>query len=85
MENFSSSKPAEFYLKGINKQPDKWQEVIQNNGKYTTDWNSLLHCSWINYIQLKRKLFMNQPNRFYKFSKNKIKKINKHPLDLVSN
>ena len=30
---------ADFYLKGVNKQLDKWQEVIQNNGKYTTDLN----------------------------------------------
>ena len=36
-ENFVSSKPAEFYLTGINKLPDKWQGVIQNNDKYTID------------------------------------------------
>ena len=39
VENSLSSKPAEFYLRGINNLPDKWQEVIQNNSKYTTDWN----------------------------------------------
>ena len=32
-------KPAEFYLRGINNISDKWLEVIQNNGKYTIDWN----------------------------------------------
>ena len=37
VENFLSSKPNEFYLRGINRQPDKWQKVIQNNGKYTID------------------------------------------------
>ena len=30
VENLSS-KIAEFYLRGINKIPDKWQEVIQND------------------------------------------------------
>ena len=29
-----SSQQTDFYLKGINKLPDKWQEVIQNNVKY---------------------------------------------------
>ena len=38
VENFLSSKPAEFYLRGINKLPDKWQqEMIQNNGEYIID------------------------------------------------
>ena len=39
VENFLSSKSDEFYLRGINKLLDKWQEVIQNNGEYTIDWN----------------------------------------------
>ena len=39
VENFLGSKLTEFYLKGINKLLDKWQEVIQNNDKYTIDWN----------------------------------------------
>ena len=39
VENFWSSKPAKFYFRGINKQLDKWQEFIQNNGEYTRDWN----------------------------------------------
>ena len=30
VENFLSLKPAEFYLRGINKQADEWEEVIQN-------------------------------------------------------
>ena len=34
VENFLSLKPAEFYLRGINKLPDKWQEAIQYNGNY---------------------------------------------------
>ena len=38
-ENFLSSKPTEFDWRGINKPPDKWQEVIQNNSEYTIDWN----------------------------------------------
>ena len=36
-ENFLILKPAEFYLREISKQPDKWQEVIQNNSKYLTN------------------------------------------------
>ena len=42
VENFLSSKSVIIYLKEI-KQPDKWQEVIQNNGEYTIDWNSFIH------------------------------------------
>ena len=38
-DNFLSSKPAEFYLKGINKLHNKWQGVIKNNGKYTVEEN----------------------------------------------
>ena len=30
---------AEFKLRGLNKLQDKWQEMIQNNGEYTIDWN----------------------------------------------
>ena len=37
-ENFLSSKQGKFYLKEINKPPDPWQEVIQNNSEYTIDW-----------------------------------------------
>ena len=37
VENFLSSKPDNFYL--INKQSYTSEEVIQNNGKYTIDWN----------------------------------------------
>ena len=32
---FLSSKPAEFYLRRINKQPDQKQEVIENNSDNT--------------------------------------------------
>ena len=39
VEKFLCSKPAEFYLRGINKLPDKGSEGIQNNGQYTNDWN----------------------------------------------
>ena len=39
VEKFVSSKPYEFYLRGINKLTDKWQKVIQNINKYTIDWN----------------------------------------------
>ena len=42
VEIFLSSRPAEFYKRGINKQRDKWQALIQNNGKLI-EINSLLH------------------------------------------
>ena len=29
----------DFYLRRISKPPDKWQEVIKNNGKYTIELN----------------------------------------------
>ena len=38
MKNLSL-KPAEFYLGGINKLHDKWQELILNKGKYAIHWN----------------------------------------------
>ena len=37
IENFLNSKPVESNLRGINKLPDQWQEMIQNNGEYTID------------------------------------------------
>ena len=36
MENVLCSKTAEFFLRGINKLAEKWQEIIENKGKYTT-------------------------------------------------
>ena len=36
-ENFLSSKPDERYLRGINRQSEKRQEVIKNNSKYKID------------------------------------------------
>ena len=35
MEKLLSLKPFEFHLREINK----WSGMIQNNKKYTTDWN----------------------------------------------
>lgn len=33
-ENFFTSKPAEFYSKGIKELPGKWQQIIPNNSEY---------------------------------------------------
>ena len=41
-ENFLNSKPNESYMRLINKLPDKWQEVNQNNGEYTIDSNQCM-------------------------------------------
>ena len=35
--NLFTSKPAEFYAKGIEELPDKWQQVIANDGEYIID------------------------------------------------
>ena len=37
VENIFTSKPAEFYAKGIEELPDKWQQVIANDGEYIID------------------------------------------------
>jgi len=37
VKNFSMSKPEEFYAKGIKDLPDKWQQVIENDGEYIID------------------------------------------------
>ena len=42
------SKLAEFYLRGMDKLPDKWPKVIQNSGEWTVDWKEFI------------KLFMNK-------------------------
>ena len=34
VKNFFTSKSAEFYTKGIEELPDKWQQVIANDGEY---------------------------------------------------
>ena len=50
--NIWKSKPAEIYLRGINKQSDKSKELILNNGehlKLKTSWNLLernQHAIW---------------------------------------
>ena len=39
MENFSSLKPSEFYLREIKMLSYEWLEVNENDGEYTIDWN----------------------------------------------
>jgi [histone H3]-lysine36 N-dimethyltransferase SETMAR len=34
IQDFFNSKPRDFYLRGINLLPERWQEVIDNNGDY---------------------------------------------------
>ena len=55
MENFLSSKPAEFYLRKNNKLPAKWQKVIQNNGEYTFNWNWLIVELFMNKLQFTKR------------------------------
>ena len=40
------SKPAEFYVRGINKLPNNWSVVIQNDGEY---WLKIIH--WSNSLE----------------------------------
>ena len=37
VENFFMSKAVEFYAKGMEELPDKWQQVIANDGEYIID------------------------------------------------
>ena len=39
VENILSSKPVEICLSAINKQLNKWQEVIQDENEYIIEWN----------------------------------------------
>ena len=39
---FFTLKPAEFYAKGIKELPDKWQQVIANDGKYIIDYGTIV-------------------------------------------
>ena len=65
VENFFSSKPVKFYLRGLHKLLGKWQELIQNNSEYTIDWNHFVNKYIINILQ-KRKIFVTQPNIYVK-------------------
>ena len=42
MNSLLNCKTIEFYLGGINKLPDNWQEMIQNNSEYTIDGNEFV-------------------------------------------
>ena len=42
MNSLLNCKTIEFYLRGINKLPDIWQEIIQNNSEYTIDGNEFV-------------------------------------------
>ena len=66
MENLLRSKSAEFYLRGINKQPDEWrQELIQNKGESTIDWNVFIIKLFMNKLNLAE---LDKPSfGYYKF------------------
>ena len=59
VKNFFTSKPEEFYTKGIEELPDKWQQVIANDGKYMIDYGTIVIFLLKNKINIwKRKIFM---------------------------
>ena len=39
---FSVNKDQKFYERGMIKLPERWQKVIEQNGKYIIDWSSFL-------------------------------------------
>ena len=39
---FFADKDQKFYERGIIKLPERWQKVIEQNGKYIIDYSSLL-------------------------------------------
>ena len=39
---FFADKDQEFYERGITKLPERWQKIIEQNGKYIIDYSSFL-------------------------------------------
>ena len=37
------SKPVEFYAKGIEELPDKWQQVIASDGEYIIHYGNIVN------------------------------------------
>ena len=60
VENFFTSKPAEFYAKGIEELSDKWQKVIANDDEDIID--NIVIFLLKNKVNIrKQKIFMTQP------------------------
>jgi hypothetical protein len=32
------AKPADFFTRGIENLPERWEAVVNNGGEYITDW-----------------------------------------------
>ena len=54
MNSLLNCKTIEFYLRGINKLPDNWQEMIINNSENTIDGNEFVVELQNNRILLER-------------------------------
>ena len=62
VENFL--KPGEFYLIEINKLPDKWQEVMENNSEYTNDWNLFIDNLIMNKLYFTKRIIYDSSQYF---------------------
>ena len=62
VDNLSSTKPAEFYLRGINKPSDEWYEAIQNDDEQTIDRNEFIAKILMNKLYFIQTEIMTQPN-----------------------
>ena len=54
VENLFTSKPAEVYTKGIEELPDKWQQVIANDGEYKIDYGNIVIFLLKNKINIRQ-------------------------------
>uniref|UniRef100_A0A1I7X0S9 Histone-lysine N-methyltransferase SETMAR n=1 Tax=Heterorhabditis bacteriophora TaxID=37862 RepID=A0A1I7X0S9_HETBA len=40
IDDFIASKPTSFFHEGIRELPERWQKVIESEGKYFDDWTA---------------------------------------------
>ena len=64
MKKFLSSKPAEFYLRGINKLADKGQVLVENNGEYTIYCNQFIVKSFMKKLYFIEREIIDDSNRY---------------------
>jgi hypothetical protein len=38
LDEFFTAKPADFFKRGINNLPERWEAVVSNVGEYIIDW-----------------------------------------------
>ena len=76
---------AECYLRGINKWPDKWQKVIENNGKFTIDCNSFIVRLFMDKLYfINMEIVYDSPQEFSCFSSKRNIQYNRYHLQWYS-